>query len=128
MVQELRIGNYILFNEEDLVGKVLQIYQSPDGVDIKFEDEETYIGTYAFSGIKLTEEWLLRLGIVQNYINPRKWETNTRISLYKKDGYDYFIAQLDDVTIREVETVHDFQNIMFLFSREELTIKETIEQ
>lgn len=57
---ELKVGNIIMFSEDSTIFQVTGINEY--GVDVKNDDEETYIELEQFEPIQLTQEWLLKLG------------------------------------------------------------------
>jgi len=62
---ELRIGNYI-----DLDGVLCIVREIHSGGVIVFipeTDEEIWIDLFQFTGLSLNEEWLLKLGLINEY-------------------------------------------------------------
>ena len=110
---ELRIGNLVNYNEGGIF-KVIGIHEF--GIDCENEIETTYMEYENFKPIPLTEEWLLKFGF-----------KNNRLGLFDcvKVGDDigyhiYFIGK----HLKEVQYVHQLQNLYFALTGEELTIKD----
>lgn len=118
---ELRIGNYIVFNEDDAISKVIGIHTDIDGVDVQLNDEETYIELRQFSGIELTEEILLKCGFKKkSYLYNLK---NYHIDL--TNGF-FFIGN-DHASSGNVDAfikhLHQLQNLYFALTGKELEVK-----
>jgi len=117
---ELRIGNYVSQNGEEIHGIVsLTIHRFQMG-QIKLEP------------ISLTEEWLLKFGFVNidkgnnNFITYTDSEHNyyLQIDVRKKDGkYLILDNSFDDLrafSMIDIEYVHQLQNIYYCLTGEEL--------
>lgn len=57
---ELRIGNYVNYHNDDIIFQVTDIDEK--GIGVKNSDEETWIEIDQFSAIPITKEWLERFG------------------------------------------------------------------
>jgi hypothetical protein len=115
---ELRIGNYI-----SPLGKGVTIVEgfcTWDGLIQSSSFAERSIED--FEPIKITEEWLLKLG----------FEYNDNIGIYQNGGFDVDIE--DDVYChfymndygdwyKYIEYVHQLQNLYFALTGEELTVE-----
>lgn len=117
---ELRIGNWISNN-----GKPFQVY-----AETFCDIESTHLNP---DPIPLTEEWLLKAGF-----------TETRTKGYSQNHFEnsYFmierafigdrwnfrkrISESESISIRYITHLHELQNLIFVMSGEELTIKETL--
>lgn len=115
--KELRIGNLVGFYKpllKDLqVGSIEEIHLLEDGYHLGVNDFSKYtlINLAGLSGIPLTEEWLLRLGFGKDGEAPGRLKLD---------------CDLGVITIRpgkNVEYVHQLQNIYFTLAGLELTIK-----
>ena len=109
---ELRIGNYILFDNDvyDVRGFVNE--------RVKIHKREVYIGQL-FKPIPLTEEWLLKFGF-------SKWKNKNNFSkgsfivyTLSKKGFHFGKKSLRV----ELKYVHQLQNLYFALTGEELKIK-----
>tara|TARA_R110000868_G_scaffold121009_1_gene321070 strand:- start:771 stop:1175 length:405 start_codon:yes stop_codon:yes gene_type:complete len=130
--EELRIGNFVLFGEDGTEFKVTGIYD--DGLNVKNDHKETYIGIDAFEGIKLSEKNLLNFGF-QYYKHSDELEINEDLYLiYTKCNTDKVIfiqstGQDDDGRLQLTTIhprcvyVHQLQNLYFALTGEELKIK-----
>ncbi len=122
---ELRIGNWVMYSTVLKINahKILECAEHPE----------------RFAGIPLTEEWHNKFGCVQNgfdsfeYILPRK--NNIRVKVIFTREYvmlrqgagnsedDIVSIWNKDVTRRDI-CVHEWQNIYFALTGEELTLIE----
>ena len=112
---ELRVGVHILYCE-----KVFQV--DAECINMHWGDDLDD----AYRPIPITEEWLLRFGI--DFTSEKEWyhitftikgllfETSTSM-----DGFTYNLCFEDMINIKYV---HQFQNIYFALTGEELTITE----
>lgn len=110
-------GNYYLDIDNELTEMSAYELYIMNSKEIK-----EMLGVTEYQEIPLTEYWVSKLGFVKNQFDYNYWDSKSRISLYKSDDYKYFIALLDEVTIREVETVNDLQNLYKSFTGYQLTI------
>lgn len=114
---ELRIGN--LANHSEL-GEVEVIAVGKHYIHCIFNGETFYETVRAFSPIPITKMRILKLGLID--------ETGR---FYRIGGYDFMFHQsklylLHDsgqVIGRGLRFVHDFQNLYFALTGEELTLK-----
>jgi hypothetical protein len=131
--QELRIGNYLLDDEDDTLVVVSKI-ETPEYTDwnsgdefnivvLKYGTKEHYLEG-DFRKILLTEEWLLKLGFV--------WSIQHQ-AFYLK-GFDYVLDVCKDYcrvikhrrtgeVLINVQYVHQLQNLYFALTNQELTFK-----
>ena len=110
-------GNYYLDIDNELTEMSAYELYIMNSKEIK-----EMLGVTEYQEIPLTEYWVSKLGFVKNQFDYDYWDSKSRISLYKSDDYKYFIALLDEVTIREIETVNDLQNLYKSFTGNQLTI------
>ena len=114
--KKFNAGNYYLDIDNELTEmNSYELYL------MESKERQEILGVNEYQEIPLTEEWLLKLGFAQNPFDYN-WENDSRMSLYEINDYKYFIAQLDCVTIREVETVNDLQNLYKALTGNQLTI------
>ena len=115
---ELRIGNWV----SRLDDTTFQI----DKLDIfELDDYPHYLRP---KPIPLTEEWLIKFGFDKAGINVFRW--------YKKSGRNYHTFHLNQKSSIgtfyysrsriQINYVHQFQNLYFALTGEELTIKELV--
>ena len=120
---ELRIGNWVLFDNDSTQFKVADI--SKGGIGVENPDEETWIELDQFSGIPLTPEILEACGVEStgNMALRKFWKlgnltfelcADERIAIYFKDELLCFINYL-----------HQLQNIFFSVWGEELNYTPT---
>ena len=110
---ELRIGNYAKHFENGIVltlGRTIAFKTPPNTIRVDVDDLQP---------IPLTEEIILDFGYKQNSFSLN-FENDTRISIYKENNC--FIAQIDNTVIREIKYAHEWQNLYFDFTNEELTL------
>lgn len=118
---ELRIGNYIMF--EPFGGAGFEIIQAQE---LPFKDRNIV------EPILLTEEWLLRFGSKKVIDEPRfhewsvpeykKWKKSICIE-FDKDGC-FFTGGEGIYFSKNIQYVHQLQNLYFALTAEELTIKK----
>lgn len=133
--KDLRIGNKVLacydvYNElfeEVTVGCIDTIGVTEHGYTISFEDggREHYED---INPIPLTEEWLVKFGVEEllnqdvyrvNYVNYHK---GTNCFSYCLGYYHDDQGYVDNI-FKDVNHVHQLQNLYFALTGEELTIK-----
>lgn len=108
-VQELRIGNYVLKEGEEIVITSFTFYN--------IEKDE-----YSYEPIQLTEEWLLKFGFER-----RPWGLIINGLLFRdniKNPCEVLTLEIGNGFRTEVKHVHQLQNLYFALTGEELTIKE----
>jgi hypothetical protein len=110
--QDFRFGNLVNYNEGG-ISQVIGVHQF--GLDVMDEDlEEIYMEYENFSGIPITEEWLLKFGfekVADRYRLKKGWhwiEVN-KFSYYI-DGKQYGL----------IDYVHQLQNLYHALTGEEL--------
>jgi len=135
---ELRIGNLVKHVDSDSIFKVTGIHEF--GLDCESKDESTYMEYENFEPVQLTPEYHKKLGaytVVElnyyRYTLPRK--NNSRLTVNFK-GYGIDLHQyLTDRTDQDLEViniwdfnltkremyVHEWQNLYFILTGEELT-------
>lgn len=110
---ELRIGNY--FIDED--GELVQLE----------EKHFNWIDWSYCRPIPLTEEWLVKFGIYLDFIEGDYYESEVYI---KNEKYNYIIYSFEnqygifDYIEKEVEYVHEIQNLYFALEKKELNLLE----
>lgn len=122
--QEIRTGNYFKI----LTGTYVEI-TSVDRVGLieymEFGNpiEEYEDSTTALFPIELTEEWIVRFGC-SNIKGHNCWFINYFGFCLTHDGEDWCLKPRADepYLICYIKYVHEFQNICFALSREELTL------
>ena len=131
--RELRIGNLVTDEFYDSFKTIIEVDSISDrGINLFIEDDGNYpecAQTWieperrfdTIFGIPLTEEWFLKFGFKQNSFSLN-FENDTRISIYKEKNC--FIAQIDNTVIKEIKYVHEWQNIFYDFTNEELTLNK----
>ncbi len=128
--QELRIGNLIQYK---IVKNTVEVI----GIDLETKSVKTHESSavidYYFEPVPLTEEWLLKLGIVlHEYKTGVKpifvtntlflvWAGSHLVVSFKDPESKVFI----DLGLKRIHYVHQLQNWYAENTGEELTIKET---
>lgn len=128
--QELRIGNYVLFAEDNTVFRVVQIEQN--GLEVQNSEELTWIEIECFEGIPLTEEWLLMFGFVRGGFSKKASDSFYEIAVgasglfINPDNGVVWIERGTNIFNNPalIEYVHQLQNLYFALTGEELTIKD----
>jgi hypothetical protein len=123
-VNELRLGNYILFKQLGKgEGKIGQMKPGDFGRAICDYPERS-----EYHPIPLTPEWLERLGFVYKEPNYTKRPLSVSKNTYR-DGtgdYDGFILRFkmeDCIQVLVIKHVHHLQNLYFDLTGEELNIE-----
>ncbi len=111
--QELRLGNLILDEEGNEV-----ITSAHTINDIVKKDY--------YSGISITEEWLLKAGFsTKTYIEDTGlfnfWGKYLDASISYDPGSNTFYYKLSEYTSKHIMYVHQLQNIYFALKSQELT-------
>jgi len=106
---ELRIGNYVVFNYQN---------EKPKEVEVRYVAKDLAIGF--MEPIPLTEDWLLKFGFEQD-----GELFHNQIALYKNGvgGFNYNVNYFEHENLEEIKHVHQLQNLYFALTGEELTIK-----
>jgi len=113
---ELRIGNRVIYN--NVIDKVWGI-QSNNVIDLYFNNDSVTV--HDLEPIHLTEELLLNFGFYKNI--------DTK--LFEKSGYQidlsvlkchFYLPSFGD-WYKEIEYVHQLQNLYFALTGEELKIE-----
>ena len=114
--EELRIGNYIYYSSEVSKDELMTVSIGTFGLMLYNSDQ--------LSPIPLTEEWLLKFGFESDEIT---FEFNGfTLGWYKGDKMYYLpTGQISLRHKKEIEYVHQLQNLYFALTGEELTIKES---
>ncbi len=132
-INEARLGNFLLFdlpNGARLQQKVERINNSFDGFKFSATINDTKIER--IYGILITDSWLAKLGFKKI---ERQFQHNWIIKLSKKDAH-YSIQFFDDkfwlsnseydawcYVVKEMEYVHQLQNLFYDLTDEELVAK-----
>ena len=113
---ELRIGNWVKYFYPVMELDIPE-YQVENGADIQVHDNHN-----VFQPIPLTEEWLVKFGMVKKMTVFEK-EKNSMFAVKEWEG-DYVIFWGDNRLPKvEPKYVHQLQNLYFALTGEELTIK-----
>lgn len=110
--QELRIGNNIVFSEENEICKVVGIppQHTGKGIDVYFDSgEEIWIEIEKFHPLEITPELLEKAG----FYNPDSQ------NVYSFNSKSLYVRTLQ---ICNVINFHHLQNIIFDLTGEEITI------
>ncbi len=124
---DLRIGNLYYYRVVDQLDKrkewfeVSKIdYDDLRVIAIKDEMNQDY------QPIPLNEEWLVKLGFtIKNKPNGdiKYFYKDFRYSLICKVNYDGYLFCDDDIVLRDLDYIHELQNIYFVLTGTELTQK-----
>jgi hypothetical protein len=131
-VRELRIGNYVKCKSIDVeindIGNAWHTHKPISDDGFNWVSPKTRIKYY--SEIKLTEEWLIKLGAVKDiegdyYIkNPKG--VDMRFYLIEADEYNFIqetkFSYSPMANHKHIRHVHQLQNLYFALTGKELTI------
>lgn len=115
---ELRLGNLVNFMEDDTIFTVEEIVT--DGIGVHNEEESTWIEIDQFSGIPLTEEWLLKFGFTWSHYH----QDTAQREYYGIN--EYYVCKLNNRFYYEntkLEYIHQLQNLVFALTGTELELK-----
>ena len=116
LAQELRIGNLVLipYNKSNKQEGFYEATISQIG------DFGAYIKPEDYEPILLTEEWLLKFWFISNPYEDRYEKGSIHIECIKTKGETYLWIE----NMPHIKYVHQLQNLYFVLTGEELTIKE----
>ena len=121
---DFRIGNLI-----ECDGNILEVIRISKDV-INYETLIKSNGLQTNSGrkipIKITQEWLVKLGFtIENKPNGdiEYFYKDYRYSLIYKENYDGYFFCDDDIVLRDLEFIHEVQNIYFALIGIEIKLK-----
>jgi hypothetical protein len=127
---ELRIGNIVEYNEDGVIFTVTET--SLNGIRVTNDEETTWIEIDQFSGIKLTEDWLLRAGFV---VEHKGNELNGFYSVYTLNSITYNTIHGWWINGKQhleypvpLNYVHQLQNLYFALTGQELFFKKQINE
>jgi hypothetical protein len=122
---ELRIGNYVLFNKSNNeIGCITSVETFVSNqfkvgfdnrIDIKYYDDE-------IKPIPLTEEWLLKFGF--RIGKTEEYYELEFVEMFGYDNEDWNFKYLGNLIKLDLKYVHSLQNLYFALTGEELTIKK----
>lgn len=113
-VHELRIGNYLYTDE----GKINSVYLISKSV-IEFSDPHTICDPDLCSPVLLTEEWLKKIGFVEDPIGVFVMGKVDLERVSASQGFGVSVNQEPMGT--EIKYLHHLQNIYFSITGNELT-------
>lgn len=123
-VQELRIGNYV-----EGVGTEESIRRINDSIQYNYNTEKyelDAIDIQFFKPIPLTEEWLEKFAFEWS-IWHQAWHRLGFVFNLSERGvsgyYMHMVKRNNDIICPEIIYVHQLQNLYFVLTGEELTIK-----
>ncbi|MGL5233840.1 MAG: hypothetical protein ACRC8Z_03660 [Empedobacter falsenii] len=126
-VNELRVGNYYYFNHTE-ISKKDQVIKIDLKMLFAMSNDHLHYGLEFYSPISLTEEWLLKFGFEKNdsgfgHIVYEKNENTIQIELLQPVAiFRIFIPNFGFTAINYVQYLHQFQNLYFALTGEELKI------
>lgn len=123
---ELRINNYVFFKHCDYdktVVRTVNYTQYPNLLGLK-GISVNHIEYNHIEPIQLTDKWLIDFGFEKT-----EWDNNN--SFRKMIGnndytivfYSNGICEIGDIIVKEMQYVHELQNLYFALTNEELKIK-----
>mgnify|MGYP001216050413 CR=1 FL=1 len=130
IASELRIGNIVLFNDDGKEYTVVEI--NKNGISIVDVSDETWIEIDMFSGIPLTESWLIKFGFYQ-YGNQNLWKQRVKRAEHKSSitintfchtsTTNHQYISLNTFPFKKIYFVHQLQNLYHALTGTELEIK-----
>lgn len=123
---ELRIGNWVLLNEEFLKvesvasNRAYEYNGAYTAIELSDKDSHTlYIGE-SCEGIPLTEEILLKAGFIKSDMDGYYYY-NSLLVMYKR--FEFFGLVGASLSFREIKYVHELQNRIYDLLGQELNIE-----
>ena len=115
---ELRIGNYVIANKDEvIVAGFVGFYVSY----IPIEKYHAYADMiHHIKPIPLTEEWLLKLGFEQCFINKERYHIDNLNEVEFIDNEIRWMANYTTFYHQKIEFVHQLQNLYFALTNTEL--------
>lgn len=124
--KDFRIGNFVMFEEDQTVFMIYKIEFS--GLSVKNKDEDTWIEIDSLCPLPLTEEWLLKFGFNKDYkkgyigidiSNQDFVLTEPKVMGLFQSNYYYQFESGGWQKYKEFKFVHELQNFVYsLFSIE----------
>lgn len=126
--QELRLGNFIRDIESEREGYVLTIGKRASTVKMEFSELTQKYEEY--EPIELSEYWLLKFGFESNNVAYKIDNDRFVFELYFYDAWNLNYVEKEKFGNGSVELsgywkIHEFQNLFFALTGEELKIKES---
>jgi len=135
--KDLRIGNYV-YDDYKEVHKVEQVSskdckdwnKQPEVILSKINGLKGFYQSNDVFPIPLTEEWLLKMGFLQDKVSYKIDNENFVFELYFYDAWNLNYVEKSNFGNGNVElsgywTIHQLQNLYFALTGEELTLTET---
>lgn len=128
---ELRIGNLVYYNgQHNEIGPINGIVSYITGHTNILLNHRRDI-SYSVNEIKpipLTEEWLINLGFRETQCNCQILfmpmpELSSELHVYKNDFVFEFINSYGRMIVNQLKYVHQLQNLYFVLTSRELTLK-----
>lgn len=129
--RELRIGNLVTDEFYDSFKTIIEVYSINEcGINLEIESDgnycaKTWVEPYyrldTLRPIPLTEEWLLKLGFYKNIKYNCFYHKDVSMKVELNDN----IVRISGICeFGEARFVHEFQNLFFSRTGEELTINK----
>lgn len=118
--KELRIGNFVNFNDDGEIKqiKVLGIDLFGGWNSVIYDENIPDIEMCDIEPIPLTEEWIFNFGVKIEELNlPYSYE------FYCNNGYLRILRDEKNRKCTRIKYVHQLQNLYFALTGEELTLK-----
>lgn len=132
--KELRIGNLVQEDNNNLIGKVNELRQDfgDEPYDVVLEVEDVMFLEVQIEDIKpipLTEEWLVKFGFEKSVDNYYKRGVCMSLEEWGdekgNEGIGYFYMLRDEgIMDMHIKHTHQLQNLYFALTGKELTIKQ----
>jgi hypothetical protein len=112
------------------IGNKVNLFIENQTQEIEIEKiEKNYINNFSITSIKpikITEKWLLKLGFtIENRLNGdiEYSYKDYRYILLKKEKYDGYLFCDNNIVLRDLEFIHELQNIYFALIQIEIKLK-----
>jgi hypothetical protein len=121
---DLRYGNKLLFLGEEVTFEYITNVRDENVFWIKLKENRIEHKSFHFKPIPLTEEWLLRFGGKENGFEWQFKIGEFTVCFEKRNDKFYYTGGEGVQMSRNIEFVHDFQNLVYALEGIELTTQE----
>lgn len=116
--QDLRIGNYVTFNNDDLI-LVKSIFEK--GVHDEYYNGYNY---YDIKPIPLTEQWLVDFGFKKNKNNWKELYLGLASISWERLAGLVLVLETERIYMPHIKYIHSLQNLFHTLTGQELTLNK----
>ena len=122
VMENMKIQENYFYKLDNLkeVKVIWKKYDKANILEIGIEYPTAIVDLDRLTGIKITEEWLLKFGFKETKEDKKlKWFSKDRLDIVL--GEDNFIV-FDHLVLKHLKCVHQLQNLYFSLTARELTV------